>query len=231
MDVARNNDLRDAYEMAYLLIYATEDHLRATLVLIEPGPLPSFALYTLLRAAADSAVRCAHLLDTGVDETQRLARGMNERLDNLREQAKLDSAKYRSHYDARLANLEQRATANGITVVRQRLKSGQVGEVIGFEEPVKSDLDLFHLYLPAGSTAFRFLSGYVHSKPWVLVPRHKATPSADPKVALVATDLNVGLFLSLLETLLALHDRNIAAWLGLAGYPPQVWMDARKVPD
>src|SRR5438132_13983980 len=44
-------DLRDPYQEAFLLLFATEDHLRTILLVLKKGPLPGFALYTVLRAA------------------------------------------------------------------------------------------------------------------------------------------------------------------------------------
>jgi hypothetical protein len=230
MDKANQADLREAYDMAYALIFSAEDHLRTLLLIMKTGPLPGFALYTLLRPAAEAALRCRHLVDPGLTDTQRLARGMNERLDNLKEQLKvdreIDPVKAQQHFDARVANLETRATANGITPLRK----SAAHPIHAFDEPQKTDLDLFALYLPggAGSATFRLLSAYLHSKPWVWVRRDRAQPSADPKMALVATDLNVLLFVAILHAILDIHDGNIGFWLKLAGYPISVWTDAKK---
>ncbi len=102
MGHARTVDLRDAYDIAGLLILACEDHLRTTLLVLKTGPLPSFALYPLLRAAADAIVRAKHLLDPAISEQTRLARGMNERLDNINQLSKAMAAPGRAHYDQRV---------------------------------------------------------------------------------------------------------------------------------
>lgn len=228
MGHAHTADLRDAYGIAQLLILACEDHLRTALLVLKTGPLPSFALYTLVRAAADAAVRAKHLLDPAISEQTRLARGMNERLDNINQQFKAMAAQGRAHYDQRVQHLEQRALANGIAVLREKRKDGAAGKVIGFGEPWSKDVDLFSRYLPAGSMAFRILSGYVHSKPWVLAPGYKAQPSSDPKVGIVPTDMDVGMFVAVLTTVLDLHDASVGHWLTLAGYPAEVWANAKQ---
>jgi hypothetical protein len=231
MDHASQADLREAYDMAYSLIFSAEDHLRTILLIMKTGPLPGFALYSLLRTPADAAVRCRHLVIPGLTDTQRLARGMNERLDNLKEQMKvdreIDPVKAQQHFDARVSNLETRATANGITLLRK----SAAHPIHAFDEPQKTDLDLFALYLPggAGSTTFRVLSAYLHSKPWVWVQRYRAQASADPQMALVTTELNVLLFVGILKTILDIHDANIGYWLQLAGHPATVWTDAKKL--
>lgn len=71
---ATKADLRDAYDFAGHLIFATHDHLRTVLVVIKSGSLPSYALYTLLRPAAEAAVRAKHLLEPTISEKDRLAR-------------------------------------------------------------------------------------------------------------------------------------------------------------
>jgi hypothetical protein len=58
---AQDERLGDAYDLAYLLLFAAEDHLRTLLWVVRAGMLPAFAFYTLLRAAADASVRCRHL--------------------------------------------------------------------------------------------------------------------------------------------------------------------------
>jgi len=232
MDNASKADLRETYDIAYSLIFAAEDHLRTILLIMKTGPLPGFALYTLLRPPAEAALRCRDVVIPGLTDTQRLARGMNERLDNLKEQLKVDRevdpVKAQQHFDARVANLEVRAHANGITPLRK----SPAHPVHAFDEPQKTDLDLFALHLPggAGSTTYRVLSAYLHSKPWVWVRRDRAQPSSDPKMALVATELNVVVFVSILNAILDIHDTNIGYWLNLAGYPTSVWMDAKKGP-
>jgi hypothetical protein len=228
MAAAQVADLRDAYDVAGLLIYSCEDHLRTVLIVLKTGPLPSFGLYTLLRAAADAAVRAKHLLDPAISEQARLARGMNERLDNINQQFKVMAPAGQAHYDGRVQHLEDRAVANGISPLREKLKDGTAGKIIGFGEPWRKDLDLFSLYLPAGSTSFRFLSGYVHSKPWVLAPGSKAQPSSDPNVGMIPTEMDVRLFVALLKTVLDLHDESVSHWLTLAGYPAEVWINAKK---
>jgi hypothetical protein len=209
-----------------MLLFSAEDHLRMLQIVVKEGPLPAFSLFTILRAAAEAIVRCRHLLDPTITETQRLARGLNERLDNLEQQRKLgtDPQAAKQHYDQRIAHMEQRATTNGITPLRTTS-----GQIIGFGEPRKKVVDLFAAYLPGGvgSQAFRLLSGYVHSKPWITLARERSRPSPEPGVALVAIDLNVILFVAVLKAILDVHDANIGSWLMLAGYPPDVWINAK----
>jgi hypothetical protein len=226
-DLADQADLADAYGLAGALLYASEDHLRTVLMVMEKGPIPSYALFTLLRTAAEAEVRCKHLLDPAIDERLRLARALNERLDNLDEQRKVDGNQ--AYFNKRVAYLEQRALANGIQPKKSTPKKGGNVEVIGFAgETVKSEIELFSLYLPHGSLAMRFLSAHVHSKPWVQLSGSRARSTTDPKVVEVRTDVDVKVLAGVLDSVLTLRDDNVCHWLSLAGYPADLWTKATK---
>lgn len=222
-------NLRDPYQEAFLLLFAAQDHLRTILMVLKTGPLPGFSLYTLLRAAGEAEVRCRHLLDRQITEAQRLARALNERLHNLEESRKVEpDPKSGQYYDGRIAHLEQRAVANGITPLRKN----PTAPLSALGELRKKLTDLFGLYLTAGSTAYRYLSGYTHSMMWVVLQRQReAQPHADPGVNILPTDLQVLIFAGVLSTVLDLFDDDCRYWLGLAGYPGEVWENAKKGPS
>ena len=223
MKAAYQANLRDPYQQAYLLLVAAADHLRTIVDLVKQGRLPQFALYTLLRSAGEAAVRARHLLDPMLDERQRLARGLNERLDNIEEARKVETSEP-FDYDAKIDHLEERASANDIMPLRK----SAISPITAFGEPRKNVIDLFGLYLPAGSLAFRFLCGFTHSMMWTLIQRERAQPTSDPTVARVPTDLNVPLFTTVLATVVRLHDKNCGYLLQLGGYPADVWNMAKK---
>lgn len=205
-------------------MFAAEDHLRTILLVLKTGPLPAYALYTLLRAAAEASLRCRHLLDPNITETQRLARSLNERLDNLNEQKKasLDLA----HHAKRIARLEEQATSYGITICRRTPRDGADGKITGFDVPIQNDIDFFTTYLKSGSLAYRFLCAHAHSMTWGQLSKQKAVPSDDPAVALVLSDLNIPVFAGVLDAVLDQYDASLGYWLLLAGYPLAVLRDA-----
>jgi hypothetical protein len=224
-DRADKADLAEPYGLAGALLYASEDHLRTVLLVIEKGPLPSYALFTLLRTAAEAEVRCMHLLDPAITEKLRLARALNERLDNLDEQRKVDGNQ--AHFNQRVAHLDKRAVTNGIKPKWSTPKKGATPEIVGFEgESVASEVELFSLYLPHGSLAVRFLSAHVHSKPWAQLPMSRAQRTADPKVVAIRTDVDVAVLAGVLDSVLSVRDANIGHWLTLAGYPADLWARA-----
>jgi hypothetical protein len=216
---ANRRQLREPYELSRLLLYSVEDHLRTVLALLETQTLPTFALYSLLRPAAEAAVRMAYLLEAGIDETQRLARGLNVRLENLIQQNKVVAD--HAMLTERLANLERRATANGIDTLRDRRD-----RVDGFGEREPQETDLFAEYLGEGELIYRYLSGHIHSMAWVQISREGAVPTDEPGVSSMPMVLNVEVFANVLTIVLGRHEKNVVRLLQSGGYPREVWVQA-----
>lgn len=232
-------DQREAFDLAYALLFTVEDHLRTILIIIKAGNLPCFSPFTLLRTAAEAAVRAKYLLEPRLTHEQRLGRALNERLENLREQDKVMSDFKRAgtadeekiethdeHMDERLAHLEDRAEAAGLSVLRESWKDGSAGRITGFGEQSRPEWDLFDQFLPVDATVFRFLSGYVHARPWVQFPRRRAQPSEDPRLVM-PSDINIETFVTLLVGITSLYDETLGHWMYLAGYPADVWRLAK----
>lgn len=235
-------DRRDAFDIANHLLFATQDHLRAILCLVQKSDmLPAFSLFTLLRDAADALVRTRHLLDLRLSPAQRLGRALTDRLVNLREQDKVisearnagrltpeDEAKIvatGSSLSARTAALETRAAEAGVSVLHDRR-----GDVSGFGESIPSQWQLFDRYLPEGALVFRMLSGHTHSMRWVQLPIGRAEASPDPTVALIPIGLDVKLLVVIVGLTLGLFDETVRYGVILAGQPISVWEDAKKGP-
>jgi len=216
---------REAYDIARVLLLSAQDHLAAISIIAKAGRLPMFALYTLLRGAAEPIVRARHLLDTTISHAERMGRGLNERLENVEEAGKIDAAAA-SYAAKRVKHLDGYATSKGITVVRNKK-----GEVIGFGAGRRSIFDLFDQYLPAGGKVFRYLSAFTHSQPWALLRTAEAQPTADPGVKLAPTYVSVNMILTLLAGVASLFDETVGYWVVLAGQPLELWRMAREPPS
>jgi len=92
-----------------------------------------------VRAAGEAAVRSRYLLDASITETQRLARALNERLDNVIEQRRVDPDAMQTKFDEAVGRFEQQAVRNGIAVLREKGS----GRLCAFGEPRKNLVDLF----------------------------------------------------------------------------------------
>ena len=230
---ARKKQAWDAYEQLNPLLFSAEDHLRAIVTLLEGGALPTFALYTLLRAAATASVRCAYLLDTATDERERMARGLNLRLENLIEQDKF--VRDSKVFAKRVAVLEERARAHEIEV--RKRDAAKPATAFGHARP--SEVELFRTYLrptaeelakdpDIGEQTYRYLSGYAHSMLWVKLSGADAVATDEPGVSSVKMELDFRTLAAMFSMVLRLHESNLTAFLGLSGYPLDVWKYAMK---
>ncbi len=237
---AKKADLSDAYDQARQRLNSAEDHFRTILtVLTRSDTLPNFSLFTLARGAAVATVHARYLLERTIDEPTRLGRGLSARLQNQEQLRKVERGEDEpadedvsedkvlspdEFFAERVEHLRERAEANGIATVPDRKDN-----VIGFGERWPSDTDLFDSYMPGiGKLYFQYLSGYAHSLPWAQLPMHRAQPTDDPKVKLVPTDINLPVFAAVLNGALNLYDETIGLVLAHAGYPPMVWIEAKK---
>jgi hypothetical protein len=225
IDRANKARRRDPYEQARLLLASAEDHLMTVLMILKSNVLPMFSPFSLLRPAAEADVRIAYLVDPEIDEMQRLARGLNLRLESLEDQNRVKPDA--GILQARVATLEKKAVANGITPLRSKPKTG-LSRIVGFGEPRQKDVVLFRSYLKEGEFIYRFLSAHIHSKPWVMISADKALPTDDPEVGEMPMALDIPSFVAILAVTLALHERNIERLITSGGYPPMVWTKTKQ---
>jgi hypothetical protein len=225
MAYAYTQQEREAFDFGYSLLYAVQDHLRAFSAVTKPvdgtSSIPSYALFTLLRSAAEATVRARHLLDPAINHEERLGRALNERLTNLIEHGKVVLNPPR--VAARTAHLAKRATSLGIPV-----RYDKNGKVFSFGQPRQTMLDLFAKYVRDGAQGWRELSAYAHSMQWMITHVSRAIPSANPGVMLVPTDANTAQLLKIMTGVLDVFDDTSMYWVVLAGIPADVWKLARQ---
>jgi hypothetical protein len=86
-----DDPVQQAHNLGQLLLVGADDLARSTCKLLQQGDAPVFAHVVLARSALEHAARAWRLLDPTVRVRQRIARGMNERLFSLSQQAMLPS--------------------------------------------------------------------------------------------------------------------------------------------
>jgi hypothetical protein len=216
---------REAFDFGYSLLYSVQDHLRAFVAVTKPvdttSSVPSYALFTLLRSAAEAAVRARHLLEPGITHEERLARALNERLTNLIEHGKV--VLNERHRAARVAHLEKRATSLKIPICLDKN-----GKLLSFGQPRQGMLELFDQYIPDGAKSWRELSAYAHSMQWMITSASRATPSSEPGVVLISTEAGTAQLLKIMTGVLDVFDDASMYWVILAGMPADVWKHARQ---
>jgi len=221
MAEAHGRHQRDAFDIAGMLLFAAQDFLRTFIIVGESRSIPSFVLCPLLRTAAEATVRASYLLAPQLSHSERVARALNERLDNLLEQGKMILDE--NHMRQRVASLEARASTLGIEVRRSRR-----GEVDAFGEPRRGMVAHFDSYLEGGAEVYRILSAYAHSMQWMLLRRSNAQPADETGVSLVSTAIDPKLLTSLTDAVLNTFDVAVGNWVVLAGQPYEVWALAKQ---
>lgn len=232
---------RVEFDLAYLFVTAGEDHLRTMLWIAEGGRLPSFALYTVMRGAAEALARAWYLL-AGTTADERRSRGFNIRLNSIVEQSKLLNPRprrgtpelkpspddlrraelERQDLRRRLRALEDQAAALGITAIRDRN-----GRAVGFgpaalPQKWETVADAMH----EGEFAYGLVSGFGHSEPWALLRPERSQPTQNPAIRLSPSAVDLDWLLSILDRVLDVHDGVLARWVELAGHPADVWKPA-----
>lgn len=109
----------NTHNVATLLMTSAEDLIQSMCELLEAGRrTPTFAHIVLARAAIEHCARAAWLAEAGIGLRQRVARGVNERLESLARQAQLPpAAGTREHANRRIRALLQDAEKLGFRVI------------------------------------------------------------------------------------------------------------------
>lgn len=174
-----------AHDLAATSLRAALDHLVTWEVIAGRTPFrPTFAHFSLIRAAHESSWLAYWLLEPGTDATDRLVRGMAAQYVDYDERKKIEDAMgqltvrppAKSAAD-RLNDLLAEASLRGLTQVNKR------GKVL-LAKPMPSAVELFDLYEPAGqgvrgSYLYRLLSGYAHGKQWAVTQGVQAAGALD----------------------------------------------------
>lgn len=149
-----------AHCASWVCLTAAEDLIVSMCRLFEHGSPPVYAHLVLARAALESCGRAAWLAEPGIDVRRRIARGVNERLYSLAEQAKLPGipdglARRQSILDEAHLQGFDKLSAKGQSVVslieRRQSSTALVKWLLG-----QPDDDL-------GELAYRFWSSIAHA--------------------------------------------------------------------
>ncbi len=163
-----------AYDLAATYLRAALDHIRAwQTLLLRAGEVPSFAHFSLLRTAHESAFVALWLMEPGRPAEERLARGVAAQLADYEERHKLevDMGMTAAQPPGRTAaqrrtQLLEDAERHGLTKVNGK------GKTV-LTTPLPSTVELFTRFEPVppntkGSYLYRLYSGYAHAKQWAV---------------------------------------------------------------
>lgn len=157
--------LAEVMVAANFLVYAAEDHLRSTGVLIGAGD-SRYGPFTLLRAAFEQCAQAWWILDPGIGLDQRVCRGANFILNSHYEQRKLEKeAGLPDSRTRRIQEILDTADQTGLGVTKSQKGNARW---VGQHHP-KDATSLCRLFMedPAGAESlggvmYRYLSATPH---------------------------------------------------------------------
>lgn len=165
--------LLEAYGLAGQMAYHCSDHLLGAAACLR-APHVLYSVFTLSRAALESAAGAWYLLDPACDERERVRRWLNEQLHSLTEEHSLAAglgdppavAVAQERMDRARAILTA-ATRHGFTAHNATLRPGKSGRILtpylGSPRPsAMAMIDLLPSSRTTAYTAYRWMSAKVH---------------------------------------------------------------------
>lgn len=223
-------DLYVAHSLAGILFQAAEDHLLLVQGTFVGGVIPRYGLYTVIRGALEAAAWCCWLEDPSVNATDRVARGLTERIMSLRELNKLGRA---GKFAQQLTQMQEVAQKFGIAVIPMGKTNP---EPLAFGSPRPKITPLLRELLPApnaetaglslGEHTYKTLSARAHATGWALVEGAVPMGKVNDHTTLAYITADIPELLRVLRIAVDLHTRAVLQRLKLAGRKDKEFDDA-----
>lgn len=234
----RDKDLMEPIYLAGMYLHVALDHYLTLRSMFIPAEVPegapaaelrNYSPYTIVRGAFEADAWASWLLDSEVDPTQRLARALTLRAENLRDLLHLGEI---DNYEPRANRLVEIATLHGLSARRNR--DGEVIDV-GVRRPLITALldDLLPMATPdtkghpLGSHTYGLLSARAHGNPWAVLHNARAKGLIGPYAAVAEVMIDVVELMRLLSVSLRLHSEAMSRAAILNGQGPADWEKLR----
>ena len=221
---------------AGLFLEAAADHFQTVVNVFVHGPIPRYSLYTVIRGALEADALACWLLDTTVDDTERLGRALTFRASNLFEVKRMGLAPSGktpvAHYDERIKrvvaaakrwNLEPKTRKDGlVTFVQTPGHTALLRQLLPEKSSENKDLTV-------GEHTYAALSARAHGTQWALLNNATVVARLDQHQNIAAIEVDVLEVISLLGVAVSLHDEAIKRMAILSGVESTAW-EARRGP-
>ncbi len=209
---------------------SADGHLLTLAAAFSTGELHAYGPYSLLRGAAEPLARFTWLFDDSIGSAQRHQRLLGERLENQIEQHKIKALRDRAK--ARIDHISKLAAAAGF------VQTPATGRPAHFGQPRPATTVLFARLLadagadPAedhlGELLYRLLSGHAHSVMYALMSQADTSGPRDGAVKLARIELNIVMFLALLDPVIRMYDAAQEHWSRMHGLAETAWRTVRS---
>lgn len=193
---------RYAWDLSVASIGAANDHLVALDGLLGVEQKPTWAYFTLMRSAVETACLARWLSEPGITPSRRLGRGVAAQIADLSERAKVE----RLSDEMPNAAVGQVAGLHKTYAALRYPTLPQVPRITALVED-------YALPLGTGELTYRLLSGAAHGKLWSMLPigTFEAAEVSDPRRSTHVASIEVNL--QMVSTFTIVTVRTVAAAL------------------
>ena len=179
------------------------------------GDLHAHGPYSLLRGAAEPLARLTWLFDDKVSTSERQQRLLGARRENQFQLGKLKT--FSKGADARIQHIGNLATIAG-------LKPAPQPDATGLFRLLLREADVDPAKDPLGEVIYRVLSGQLHSFMWALMGQAEiVSKPREGELGLAVIELDLYLFLKLLDAVLRMYDVAQEHWCRMYGANEAAW--------
>ena len=171
--------------------------------------------YSLLRGAAEPLARLTWLFDGKVGTSKRYQRLLSERRENQEEFGKLKA--FSRFAATRIQHIDKLATSAGF-------KANSRADATSLFRRVLKEVGVDPAKDPIGEVLYRVLSGHIHSLMWALMGQADVVSAPQVgKVGLAKIELDLYLFLKLIDPVYRMHDAAHEHWCRMHGTSEGAW--------
>ena len=218
---------------AALFLESAADHFTTLINVFIHGPMPRYALYTVIRGAVESDAWTNWLLDTSIEDKERVGRALTLRASNLYEVKRMGlhpaGGSPDQHYDNRMKSVVEAGQRWGLQPITHKdgrmvfVPMPRITALLRHLLPEPSDQNSD---LTVGEHTYAALSARAHATPWALVNNAKPA-SKDDYQTLAYVEVDVLELIRLLGVAVRLHDEAIRRIATLSSRPEAEWISSR----
>jgi len=219
---------------AALFLEAAADHYTTLINVFVHGPIPRYALYTVVRGALEADAWACWLLDTSIDDPERVGRALTLRASNLFEVRRMGlhpvGASPGEHYNRRIKRVIE--AGERWHLAPKTHKDGHIAFVPApritalirslLPEPSKKNKDM-----TVGEHTYAALSARAHGTQWSLISKATPVNHADDYQTLAYVEVDVLELIRLLGIAVSLHDEAVKRMAILSSKPESDWIARR----
>jgi hypothetical protein len=209
---------QDLVTHAMTWMLSADGHLLTLAAAFSTGDLYANGPYSLLRGAAEPLAQVAWLFDDKVSSITRHQRLLGERRDNQLELGKLKAFSKRA--EARIQHITDLATKAGF-------KPAPRPDATGLFRRLLKQVDADPAKDPLGEVLYRVSSGHLHSFMWAafMGQAEIVAKAREGESGLALIELDLYLFLKLLDPVLRMYDVAQEHWCRMNGVDGAAWSD------